>query len=479
MRLVVFHYHDRPGGVRQVISQGLPALVARLGGVEEVVLLLGEVTDAAWGRELAGGLAGVRLRIVVHPEFGYRSGQPQMIREEARAILDKVLSGEGTLCWAHNLSVGRNLPLLRLLPSFARAAGARLWLHHHDWWWDGRWARWRDWQAAGIQDLEEALEISLPDGRHIHHWCVNRADLPWVRQRAGNAATWVGNPLPDPHLPDSNAIRQAAAWLREKAEGRRVWLAPVRALRRKNLAEAILLASASAEPAVVVTTGGPSSPGEVPAWEQICQAANRHRWRFVPAVLSPGNRGVPPLAALMAAADAIMMPSLQEGFGLPYLEAAALNQPLLARALPDVRTNLAALGCTLPSAYATVPVSLDPAMARAESRRRAALWQTVGKSLPGALRMEPDAGGDGVVRDFGQLTLSGQLDCLGSGRGLAGPVLEPQVPCWPPLSRVDGWVDRFFATDPGGQHVRASDDSLLPEVFRRFRHWQRYPLLWP
>jgi glycosyltransferase involved in cell wall biosynthesis len=503
VRLVVFHYHDRPGGVRQVITRGLPELVQRLGGVTEVVLLMGERTDPAWVGELAAALAGVPLRTALHRDLGYLRGEVQEIGKDARALACGVLSGKEVLVWAHNLSVGRNVPLLRHLPQWCASAGAKLWLHHHDWWWDGRWARWADWQAAGVTGLEEALELSVPTGTHIRHWCVNRADLDWVQIRAGKAAQWVGNPLPQRAVPDNTKILDAKAWLHSLTDGRRVWLAPVRALRRKNLAEAIFLAQHQAEPVCIVTTGGPSSLDEGPAWEFLCQTSARHRWPFVPSVLAPGARacspphrparsGLPSLPDLMAAADAIIMPSLQEGFGLPYLEAASFGKPLLARTLTDVIANLAALGCTLPATYAQLPVVPGSFDADRESTRLAARWALLRSGLPKELRMDLESIQPAENMDFGCLSLEAQMEVLQSNASLSIALSRPQVPCWPAESRVDGWAERLFQVPfeegqhsvdllpgTGGQNVRPPHKSLLPEVVRRFHHWHRHPLLWP
>ena len=476
VRLVVFHYHDRPGGVRQVISRGLPRLVERLERVVEVVLLMGEMTDPVWVKGLQASLVGLPLRVVTHRDFGYLSGRDQVLAGEAVEQVHECLSGPEVLVWAHNLSVGRNVPLLRHLPDWCAAAGARLWLHHHDWWWDGRWARWADWQASGLTDLEEALECSVPVGPHLRHWCVNQADLAWLQIRAGAAAQWVGNPLPELAVPDKSEIQAARAWLQSLGGGGRLWLAPVRALRRKNLAEALLLAQQQDEPTCLLTTGGPSSPAEVPAWESLCAAAARHHWPLVPGVLADGRSNCPLLPALFMAADALVMPSLQEGFGLPYLESAAFGKPLLARALPDVATNLAALGCTLPGAYPSLPVLLDQGHAAAEQCRRLAAWQILSPHLPPELNAGPPSFSSRDLVDFGGLTLETQLDFLSKGGPLPFSAPGPVIPDWPSVSRRDHWADRFFQAPAGSP--TPSGASLLPEVRRRFHYWQQHPLLW-
>ncbi len=477
VRLVVFHYHDRPGGVRQVISRGLPLLVERLGRVSEVVLLLGEMTDPDWVKGLQASLSGVPLRVVTHRDLGYLSGRDQAMGGEAVERVQALLSGPDVLIWAHNLSVGRNVPLLRHLPDWCAAAGARLWLHHHDWWWDGRWARWADWQASGIADLEEALELSIPTGPHLRHWCVNQADLAWLQVRAGATAQWVGNPLPELAYPDKSEVRAARAWLKSLTQGRRLWLAPVRALRRKNLAEALLLAQQQDKPTCLVTTGGPSSPAEVPAWEALCAAATRHHWPLVPGILSDGRSNRPSLPALFMAADALVMPSLQEGFGLPYLEAAALEKPLIARALPDVSANLAALGCALPGTYDKLSVEPGSFDAARESIRLAGRWALLRSSLPDVIRMDLEPIQAVECADFGCLSWEAQMEVLQSSARLPSLLPEPQVPFWPSDNRRDHWADRFFQAPV--VLAPPSGESLLPEVRRRFQHWQQHPLLWP
>ncbi len=496
VRLVVFHYHDRPGGVRQVISRGLPGLAARLGGVREVVVLLGEITDSRWARELQTALGAIPLRVVRHGELGYASGGPPDVSKEAREVVMRELSESEVVLWAHNLSVGRNLPLLLNLPAWCAEAGAALWLHHHDWWWDGRWARWADWQAAGVTELEEALELTLPTGRHIQHWCINSRDLPWVQCRAGAAAVWVGNPLPEGAPPDESETAAAREWLETLTGGRQVWLAPVRALRRKNLAEAIYLAQHQTVPTCIVTTGGASSPAEAAGWHDLCQAALQHQWPLVPAVLDAKAESLslfkgnmpPRIAALFAACDAVVMPSLQEGFGLPYLEAAAYGKPLLARALPNATANLSRLGCTLTETYRSLPVARGAFDLEAESARRFDRWQRLRGALPDEVRDALLDWNLEATLDFGELTLEAQLEVLRSKAAPQAQLPVPQMPAWPQAARRDGWLDRFFALPMGFKplpdsasenqtHPRTS--SLMPEVLRRFAHWQRHPLLWP
>ncbi|MES2707423.1 MAG: hypothetical protein V4726_12570 [Verrucomicrobiota bacterium] len=517
MRLLIFHYHDRPGGVREVISRGLPLLLEWLDGVREIVFLTGELTDAAWRADLEqrlgkfGKSGKIPLHWVADPEWAYggedfKTLSPASTRRLWEFLKPPVRSGEGgrTVLWAHNLGIGRNIPLLRALPELCLAAGAELWLHHHDWWWDGRWERWRDWRAAGVTSLDEALAATVPVGPHIQHRCVNLADLPFLQNAAGAAARWVGNPLPAFQRPAASEIRAARRWLDVRTGGRPAWLAPVRALRRKNLAEALLLTRRLAPGACLVTTGG-SSAAETPGWQQFQAAAARRGWPLAPQVLAESGPDAPTVPALMAAADTIVMTSLQEGFGLPWLEAAVLENPVISRRLPDAVENLGALGCRLSGTYDALPVPDGLFNPAAETARLQLRWARALSFLPDEFQGETGAGPPkhesrgGTVRgapapsfsgsvppDFGQLTLEGQLEVL-AGNAADFPLppgVQAQVPYWPCGSRRDFWAERFLSPDfPEPLSVSAissaSWKSQSAEVRHRFHYWRRHPLLWP
>lgn len=516
VRLLVFHFHDRPGGVREVIGRGLPLLVERLaaaGEVSGVDFLAGELGDAGWRAALEesvsraaarAGLSRLPLRWIADAEWGYGPpGSASLSKASAgklREILTPLLPAAGkperTVLWAHNLSVGRNIPLLRALPEMCRGTGAELWLHHHDWWWDGRWARWRDWLAAGGISLEEALSVTVPAGPHIQHRCVNLADLRFLQAAAGPAAArWVGNPLPLLTPPTAAETRAARRWLMARTGGRPVWLAPVRPLRRKNLAEALLITRCLAPEACLVTTAGCSSAEETPFWEKLRAPAVRHGWPLVPQVLSGSGRGAesrPSVSALMAASEAVVLTSLQEGFGLPWLEAGALGKPVASRRLPEVMANLAGLGCRLSGTWRTLPVPQEFYSHSAERARVGERRRLLSAWLPQPLReamgnAEPETGGP---VDFGTLTLEAQLEVL-SGNPQRFPLpadIGADPVRWPEENRQDAWADRFFSgsralfpEDKGQARGTALTGltSLRDEVDRRLRHWLRHPLLWP
>lgn len=69
----------------------------------------------------------------------------------------------------------------------------------------------------------------------------------------------------------------------------------------------------------------------------VLAGAAFERYRDVPGVIAPGFVTIEELAALYRGAVALIMPSLEEGFGLPVAEAMACGTPVIAADIPSLR----------------------------------------------------------------------------------------------------------------------------------------------
>ena len=481
MTLSVLHYHFRPGGVRRVIEQGLPALVAA-AGVSRVVMAASEAPDAEWRRELEAALHPCPVEWLIEPSLGYWSEQTlpaSAVRAAVRAALRRITTGD-TVLWAHNLSVGRNM----ILAQEAAATAGPVWLHHHDWWWDGRWERWPEMAGQGIGSLSDAMAATLPDGGGVRHFCINAGDARRLREWTGGAFHFLPNSVnPEPvTLAEAEVARDFLG----RVTGRKSWwLYPCRGLRRKNIAEALLVQRCLAPDAMTVTTGGASSAAERGYFSRLTSAAARDGWPLRAGVCADGSG--PPVGHLLAAADAVVVTSLREGFGLPYGEAA--GRLLAARIPSGLNETMEATGFTFRNGWKELRVPPGAFDSGAETSRTAAGRRRLPELLPAELRhlaeQWPAEGQDSP--DFGTLSLAAQLevlsqpvtelrrDFLALNPALRAP-LSPQPPALKMISPRE-WARALLnaARLPASAvRIHRIPQFLAPAL----DHWQRHPLLW-
>lgn len=486
MQLAVLHYHFRPGGVRRVIEQGLPALVAA-AGVSRVIMAGGEEPEAAWRRQLEAALHPCTVEWLIEPALGYWSEQTQpaaAVRGAIRAALQRLIS-ESEVLWAHNLSVGRNMILAQ---EVAAMQWIGVWLHHHDWWWNGRWERWPEMAAQGIASLEEALEATLPRKENFRHFSVNMADVWRLRSWTGEDVHFVPNPLT---LEPCTAaeIEDARSFLRRFTGADKWWLYPCRGLRRKNLAEALLVQRWLAPEAATVTTGGASSAAELHYFTTLTTEAARRGWSLSAGACVAQNS--PPVNALLHASDAVVATSLREGFGFAYFEAAVAGRPLYMRVPHELDHTLDHMGVPFAESWDSIRIPCHFYDAAGEDARAAAGRDRLAAFLPVELR-EPArsfAPRQNGWTDFGCLSLAGQLEVLAAPvaetRSLWGITeSEARKPAaafennWLP----DGWARNFLrALGRPVERVPSHPDwpqSAAKLLTPLLHDWLQHPLLW-
>lgn len=426
--LVVVHYHFRPGGVRRVLELLLPELAKRF---QKITLIGGERPDASWIRAI--GLAVPRVKFVIAPAFRYfEAGCPDRAREEIRAVLRRE-AGPEALIWAHNLSLGRNILLADEIAAHSARTGTRLISHHHDFWCDQRWARWPEMRSQGFRTLARVASAAFAVDARVLHAGINSSDVRLL-SRDMKCAAWLPNPAGGTARPGMTARNRATRWLRQElGDDAPVWIYPARFLRRKNFAEAILLTRWLAPETWLVTTGGVSSPGEAAYAGELQDAARKSRWRVRFGILARREARSPSVPELLCAAESIVMTSVQEGFGFPYLEGAELGCRLIARRLTAIQPDLEAFGIEIPGLYDEVLIPSGLFDAKAELGRQRSLFRNWKNLLPTSCRTLAGIPRFLIESDkpvpFSRLTLAAQLEVL------AVPPRESLAACaaWNPI----------------------------------------------
>jgi glycosyltransferase involved in cell wall biosynthesis len=423
--LVVIHYHLRPGGVRRIIELALPQIASTAPmPLDSVTLICGEMPEAAWCQNLTKALQGTRLVFLCEPAFRYLSEQrssPEVIRRRIRSTLEGLTKNRllsETLIWAHNLGLARNLILSSELAALSARLGLSLLSHHHDLWFENRWARWSEMRECGFRSLSAVARASFAAKARVCHVTINQLDNAVLSKHLGSRAKCLPNLAQADGAPSSPRIRAARDWLASQlGDDGPIWISPTRFLRRKNLAEAVQLTRWLRPEAWFITTAGVSSPEEL-RYARRLEAASRHgKWRVRFQLLAESKEPVPDIGDLASASEAMLLTSAQEGFGLPYLEAAALGRPLIARHLPNVVPDLLELGFAFPNLYEETLIAPDLLNLKAERVRQQKLWRGWKSAMPASCRRLADRPmlldlPDGEPIPFSRLTLSGQLEIL-------------------------------------------------------------------
>lgn len=413
--------------MRRVIELALPEVLAATGAGAEarVTLACGEAADEEWNAAFRRRLAPRPVEFLIEPSFRYYGEQripPDRIAAGVTAALERLLAGADprrTLVWAHNLGLARNLLLTAAVGRVCSERKVRLVAHHHDWWFDHRWQRWPEVRASGFRSLAAAARAVFPASDVVRHVGINQADAGLLERHFPGHPAWMPNPMEPLPRPGASAVRRVQRWLCGMlGDEAPVWLVPCRLLRRKNLAEALLLTRWLRPEGWLATTGGTSSAEEQTYHARLQSAASRNGWRLRLGLLAGAPAGSPGVPGLLAASEAVLLTSIQEGFGLPYLEAVATGRPLIARHLPNVAPDLRRFGFGLPQSYEDLLVDVGLLDIEAERRRQQRLFAAWKRRLPAACRgwvetprlLEDDGGGGAVA--FSRLTLTAQLEVL-------------------------------------------------------------------
>jgi hypothetical protein len=311
VKLIIVHYHLRPGGIRRIIELATPSLAQRLAGVDRIVLACGEAADRRWNDAFVHAVRPIPVEFFVSPGFNYVSEQKVTADRLRRSLLHSLaqllhgLTERNALVWAHNLGIGRNLILTNELNHACAERNIPLIAHHHDWWFDNRWLRWPEMRRFGVRTLAAATNVVFPPTPNLRHVAINHADATVLRGHLGYCAHWLPNLAQREPPPTKARVRVAQSWLQAKLGEHTapVWILPCRLLRRKNVAEALLLARWLRPEAWLVTTGGVSSADEQPYFAKLTAAAHRHHWRLRLGVLAGDETHKPTVPELLAASE--------------------------------------------------------------------------------------------------------------------------------------------------------------------------------
>jgi hypothetical protein len=366
MKIAYLHYHLKPGGVTTVIRQQ----VERLTGAGQALVLTGEPPPGTFP-----------CTVKTVPGLGYRGTYPEPLSLTALAdgviqAIESVWPPGCDLLHIHNPTLAKNPHLLDLL-AMLRMRGLKLFLQIHDFAEDGRphaffsgaYPKDCHWGVINSRDHAILKKAGLTDaGLH----------------RIFNMVT----PLPASDSPIPQAPRV---------------LYPIRAIRRKNIGEALLLSLFFEKGMHLAVTLPPNSPADQASyagWKTLARAIH------LPVVFEVGLGS--DFARLVRESDSLITTSITEGFGFSFLEPWTAGKRLWGRLLPDICADFIRNGIGLGHLYRRIDIPL-PWIGRNRflDEFRAAMEHSAtrfGHRLPpGPIDATVDAMGDSGTVDFGQL----------------------------------------------------------------------------
>jgi hypothetical protein len=316
VKIAFLHYHLKPGGVTTVLRHQVDALV----GYADCIILSGAPPPSSFACP------------VYHiPGIGYDGGEAAAPPEKTAAAIKTVVhdhfGGPCDLLHIHNPILAKNHLFLDIIKSLQQS-GLRLFLQVHDFAEDGRpGVYFRDvdypqdchYGVINLRDYHILINSGLdPEGLHHLPNCV----VPFVFPPVSRTASYV--------------------------------LYPVRAIRRKNIGEVLLISLFLPKNDAIHITLPPNSPADFPSYNHWRSYVETHH---LPVCFEMGTRGN--FQNLVAAAQWILTTSIAEGFGFAFLEPWTAGKLLNGRILPEICREFSNHGIRLEHLYADIKIPQD------------------------------------------------------------------------------------------------------------------------
>ncbi|MBN2635707.1 MAG: glycosyltransferase family 4 protein [Prolixibacteraceae bacterium] len=344
MTICIFHYHLNPGGVSRIIESQIDALQRTIQNCS-VILLTGYCPNKH--NFIAKGVKVIESEILNYLDADAPEAEKKLRLIEE--LFAEYLSKDYILHF-HNLNLGKN-PLVTIAAYKLARNGYRLVNHAHDFSED------RPKNQEFIQQVIEQLsdltvkEIMYPNLGNYHYAVLNQFDLERLFSYGVNSERC--HLLPNPVSINEDIHNANAGWLKseirkslEISDNMKIITYPVRVIRRKNIAEFVLLSVLFKDESCWVVTQPPKNPVEIEhneKWKSFCRIhAIEIKWEA-------GNKV--DFGQLLAESDLCITTSIREGFGMAFMEPWLFGTPVIGRNLPMVTTDLKSSGMEFPLLY--------------------------------------------------------------------------------------------------------------------------------
>ncbi|MDR2019684.1 MAG: glycosyltransferase family 1 protein [Treponema sp.] len=355
MRIAFVHYHLWPGGVSSVLYRQAGLLIDS----DEVLIITGEAggvlhdgvlhDGAIRGGPVHGGIPVAVVEALGYDRFRPAAGEtPEEAAENlARGLLKAMKDhwgGPADVVHVHNPLIRKNTALLPAL-NILNCRGIRLLLQNHDL----------------AEDFRPDVYYPGEYPENCHYAVINSRDYSFLH-RAGlkpeglhlipnevSALSPAASSMTASSMTASSPAPAAAA----RPPGRKRYLYPVRAIRRKNIGEALLLSLFIPQGKTVALTLPPTTQKDEAIYRRWIATAKELK---LPVEFEIGASA--PLAEIMAGAVCVITTSIKEGFGFSFLEPWLADRAVIGRRIDYVCRDFEEEGVRFESLYPEINIPM-------------------------------------------------------------------------------------------------------------------------
>lgn len=313
------HYHLKTGGVTTCLKNQVEALKNDC----DICLITGEMAKTGFAAEM------------IHiPQLAYSADyphpfEPEDVADEVVRAIESHFNGPCDIVHVHNPILAKNKKFLKILKAL-QERGLSLFLQIHDFAEDGR--------------PRSYFSENYP--ADCHYSVVNSRDYR-ILLKSGlkkQGLHQIFNTVYRSDKPQPSAISGGGPYV----------VYPIRALRRKNIGESILLSFFFRGKETLAITLPPNSRADIDSYEDWKAFVSDCRLRV------EFDRGLNhPYEAMVASARYLLTTSITEGFGFSFLEPWLFDKMVWGRKLSDICADFEANGVSFDHMYTNLNVPVD------------------------------------------------------------------------------------------------------------------------
>ena len=359
MKIVFIHYHLKPGGVTTVIQQQAQSLEKT-----DVLIITGDRADTHLPFQT------VIIEALKYDQEIDHHLPPQDTADQIAEAIHQHWPEGCDLIHVHNPTLAKNRDFLNIL-SQLQQKGFRLLLQIHDFAEDGR----------------PQSYFAAPYPADCHYAVINQRDYN-ILVTAGLSETGL-HQIPNSVTPIDPKTSDPGNTV----------VYPIRAIRRKNIGEAVLLSLFFANQERLAFTLPPNSPVDIAPYEDWKQFVLDHRLNVE---FDIGLKAEFP--QILADSSWVLTTSIMEGFGFSFLEPWLAGKQLWGRKLPAICQDFEQKGIMLNHLYEKIKIPL-PWIGR---DRLSSIWE---KAIVRSCRQfEYSISQDQLQNTFASMTAGDQVD---------------------------------------------------------------------